>query len=142
MSLTTRTTLVLFALGAGIAWLFGGREGAGVMAGFLCGAAIAGITLAVQRKIALERPRFLLHAVFAGFLIKAFAVLSLTLLVAFVPGVNAAVHPVAFLLAFAATAILILLPATLDTLRLLSPTRAVVARIRELEAAKARGSTP
>jgi hypothetical protein len=123
MNATTATTLVLFALAAGLAWYLGGREGAGVMSGFLCGAAIAGVTLAVQRKVALERPRFLLHAVFAGFLLKAFVLLSSTLVVAYVPALNAAMHPVAFLLAFAATALLILLPATLDTLKLLTPSR-------------------
>jgi hypothetical protein len=127
MNATTATTLVLFALGAGLAWYLGGREGAGVMSGFLVGASVAGITLAVQRKIALERPRFLLHAVFAGFLLKAFLLLTLTLVVAYVPALDAAVHPAAFLLAFAATAILILLPATIDTLRLLTPSRTALA---------------
>jgi len=121
MSLTTATTLCLFALCVALAWWLSGREGAGVLGGFLCGAAIAGATLGLQRKIALERPRFLVHAVFAGFLIKAFALLALTLLVALVPAISANVHPVAFLVAFAGTALLILLPATLDTLKLVTP---------------------
>jgi hypothetical protein len=131
MSLTTLTTLVLLALAAGLAWFLGGRDGVGVMSGFLCGAAIAGVSLGLQRKIALERPRFLVHAVFAGFLLKAFALLGLTLLVALVPAIAAACNPVAFLLAFAAAALLILLPATFDMLKLVSPARAAVGRLPE-----------
>jgi hypothetical protein len=56
MSLTTTTTLALLALAAGVAWYLGGREGTGVLAGFLAGASIAGLSLALQRRIATEKP--------------------------------------------------------------------------------------
>jgi hypothetical protein len=120
MNLTTKTTLLLLALAAGLAWVLGGRLGVGVISGFLAGASIAGLSLALQRRIALERPRFVLHALFAGFLLKAFALLLLTLTVALVPSLAAVCDPVAFLFTFAATAIAILLPATMDTLRILT----------------------
>lgn len=123
MNLTTRTTLLLLAAAGAIAWYLGGRVGVGVMSGFLAGASIAGLSLALQRRIARERPRFVLHATFAGFLLKAFALLGLTLVVALVPSIAAVCDPVAFLITFAATAIAILLPATLDTLKTLTAPR-------------------
>jgi hypothetical protein len=127
MNLTTATTLVLLALAAGLAWYLGGREGTGVISGFLAGAAISGLSLELQRRVARERPQFLVHAVFAGFLLKACAVLGLTLTVALVPPLAAICDPVAFLVAFAAAALAILTPATLDTLRLVTPARAPAA---------------
>ena len=66
-----------------------------------------------------QLPRFLLQAVLAGFLIKAFALLGLTLLVRFYAPLAEVCDALSFLVAFAATAIAILVPATLDTLRLL-----------------------
>lgn len=124
MSLTTTTTLALLALAAGVAWYLGGREGTGVLAGFLAGASIAGLSLALQRRIAEKKPRFLMHAVFAGFLLKAFALLGATLIVAYVPPIARVCDPVMFLIAFAGAALLILLPATLDTLRIVTAKRA------------------
>ncbi len=123
MNLTTTTTLVLLAAAGGLAWFLGGRAGVGVLSGFLAGASIAGLSLALQGRIARERPRFVLHAVFAGFLIKAFALLVLTLSVALVPSIAAVCDPVAFLISFAGAAIAILLPATLDTLKALTAPR-------------------
>jgi hypothetical protein len=124
MNLTTTTTLALLALAAGAAWYLGGREGTGVLAGFLAGASVAGLSLALQRHIARERPRVVIHALFAGFLLKAFVMLGATLIVAFVPPISRACDPVMFLIAFAGAALLILLPATLDTLRIVAPRRA------------------
>ena len=123
MSLTTTTTLTLLALAAGVAWYLGGREGTGVLAGFLAGAAVAGVSLGLTRKIARERPRFLIHAVFAGFLLKAFALLVSVLVVAYVPAISRVCDPVMFLIAFAGAALLILMPATLDTLRIVTTKR-------------------
>jgi len=123
MNLTTRTTLLLLALATGLAWYLGGRVGVGLMSGFLAGASIAGLSLALQRRIARERPRFVLHAAFAGFLLKAFALLAMTLVVALVPSIAAVCDAVAFLITFASAALAILLPATLDTLKTLTAPR-------------------
>jgi len=119
MTLTSLTTLAGLALAAGIGWTLGGRAGTGVLAGFCAGASVAGLCLLLQRRTAQHRPRFLLQAVLAGFLIKAFALLGLTLLVRFYAPLAEVCDALAFLVAFAASAIAILVPATIDTLRLL-----------------------
>lgn len=128
MTLTSITTLAGLALAAGIGWSLGGSRGTGVWTGYCAGASIAGAALLLQRWTAQHRPQFLLQAVLAGFLIKAFALLALTLLVRFCAPIAAVCDALSFLLACAATAILILVPATLDTLRLLETRRAVVRR--------------
>jgi len=123
MTLTSITTLAGLALAIGIGWSLGGSQGTGVLAGFCSGASVAGLCLLLQRKAALHRPQFLLQAVLAGFLIKAFALLSLTLLVRLYAPLTGVCDPLSFLLSFAATAIAILVPVTLDTLRLVEARR-------------------
>jgi hypothetical protein len=127
MTLTSITTLAGLALAAALGWTLGGSAGTGVLAGFCAGASVAGACVLLQRKAALHRPQLLLQAVLAGFLIKAFALLGLTLLVRFCTPIAAVCDTLSFLLAFAATAIAILVPATLDTLRLI-PQQAAVRR--------------
>jgi hypothetical protein len=119
MTLTSITTLAGLALAGALGWTLGGSAGTGIVAGFCAGASVAGLCVLLQRKAAAQRPQLLLQAVLAGFLIKAFALLTLTLLVRFWPPLAAVCDALSFLLAFAATAIAILVPATLDTLRLL-----------------------
>lgn len=119
MTLTSITTLAGLVLATGIGWSLGGSLGTGVLAGFCAGASTAGLCLLLQRKAALQRPQLLLQAVLAGFLIKAFALLALTLLVRYCGPIAEVCDALSFLVAFAATAIAILVPATLDTLRLL-----------------------
>ena len=123
MNLTSITTLAGLALAAVIGWGLGGTQGTGVLAGFCAGASVAGLCLVLQRKAAQQRPQLLLQAVLAGFLIKAFALLSLTLLVRLYTPLAEVCDALSFLLSFAATAILILVPATLDTLRLIEARR-------------------
>ncbi len=123
MTLTSITTLAGLVLAAGIGWSLGGSRGTGVLAGFCAGASVAGLCVLLQRKAALRRPQFLLQAVLAGFLIKAFALLTLTLLVRFYTPLAQVCDTLSFVLAFAATAIAILVPATLDTLRLVEARR-------------------
>ena len=120
MTLTTQTTLALFALSAGLGFYVGGPSGVGIVAGFLSGASIAGLSLGLQRWVAREKPQFLLQAVLGGFLVKAFAMLAATLIVHYVPALSAVCDSVSFLVAFAVTVIAILLPATIDTLRLIA----------------------
>jgi len=123
MNLTSITTLAGLALAAVIGWSLGGTQGTGVLAGFCAGASVAGLCLVLQRKAAQQRPQLLLQAVLAGFLIKAFALLSLTLLVRLYTPLAEVCDALSFLLSFAATAIVILVPATLDTLRLVEARR-------------------
>jgi hypothetical protein len=120
MTLTTQTTLALFALAAGLGWYVGGPVGVGIVAGFLGGASIAGLSLALQRYVARAKPQFLLQAVLGGFLLKAFVMLAATLIVHYVPALSDVCSSVSFLVAFAVAVIAILLPATVDTLRLVA----------------------
>jgi hypothetical protein len=135
MSLTSITTLAGLALAAGIGWSLGGSTGTGVLAGFCAGASVAGLCLFLQRKTALHKPQYLVQAVLAGFLIKAFALLGLTLLVRFYQPLAQVCDALSFLLAFAASAIAILVPATLDTLRLVEA-RKPAAALRQGQAAR------
>jgi hypothetical protein len=123
MTLTSITTLAGLALAAVLGWSLGGTQGTGVLAGFCAGATVAGLCLVLQRKAAQHRPQLLLQAVLAGFLIKAFALLTLTLLVRLYTPLAEVCDALSFLLSFAATAIAILVPATLDTLRLVEARR-------------------
>lgn len=74
----TRTTLVvLVALGAAL-WLaleLGGRLGAGVLSGYLLGAALAGLSSLYQRHVLLTRPALALRASVVGFLVQLAALL-------------------------------------------------------------------
>lgn len=124
MSRTTIATLAGLALASGLAAFLRGSVGTGILAGFLAGASTAGLCVLLQRKVAERKPQFLLQAVLAGFLIKAFAMLVTTLVVHYVPPIARVCDVLAYLVAFAVTAIGILVPATLDTLRWLERSRA------------------
>lgn len=123
MNLTTTTVLAGLGVAAAVGWSLGGADGTGVLAGFLAGASVAGGCVLLQRKVALSAPQYLVQSVLAGFLIKAVAMLATTLALALVPALRDACAPLAYLIAFAASSIGILVPATLDTLRLLEHRR-------------------
>ncbi|MBL8862373.1 MAG: hypothetical protein JNK02_10220 [Planctomycetes bacterium] len=121
MTLTTKTTVAGLAVALAAAFVLGGRQGSGALAGFLAGAFTAGLALVVQRRLARTRPELLAASVLAGFLLKACAMLATTLAVRFVPVLADAFDAVAFLFGFAGAALLVLGPATLETLRGLGP---------------------
>ncbi len=123
MTLTTITTLVGLAASSAIAWLLGGRMGTGVFAGYLAGAFVAGLALLAQRRLSAMRPELLPASVMAGFLIKAFAMLVLVLVVRYVAPLAAVADARGFLFGFGGSTLLVLGPATLDTLRALDTRR-------------------
>lgn len=123
MTLTTKTTLVGLTAALAVGFGLGGREGAGALAGFLTGAFTAGLALLMQRRLARTRPELLVASVMASFLIKAFAMLASTLCVHYVPALAQAFDAVAFLFGFAGATLLVLGPATFDTLRTLGSAR-------------------
>ena len=125
MTLTTITTLIGLAISGALAWTLGGRVGTGALAGYLAGAFVAGLALLAQRRLANARPELIAASVMAGFLIKAFAMLALTLTVRYVPALADRLDAVAFLLGFAGAALLILGPATFETLRTLDARRKI-----------------
>ena len=117
MTLTTQTTLALAALALGLGWFLGGTSGAGVFSGFAAAATVAGVALLLQRRIAAARPAYLLPAVLGGLLLKACALLGLTALVRLCAPLAALADWFAFALSFGATTLVILVPATLETLQ-------------------------
>lgn len=117
MTLTTITTLLGLAVSGAVAWTLGGRAGTGAIAGYLAGAFVAGLALLLQRRLAATRPELLAASVLASFLIKAFAMLALTLAVRFVAPLAEIADAPAFLFGFAGATLLVLAPATLETLR-------------------------
>lgn len=111
MTLSTKITLIGLAAAIALAISLGGREGAGVFAGFTAGASLALASALSQRRIAHARPELVLHLIGAAFVAKIFVLLGLTLLVRFVEPIAASLESHAFVLAFAA-AVLALLPVT------------------------------
>jgi hypothetical protein len=82
----------------------------------------------LQRAAAQRRPHLLLHAVLGGFLLKAVAMLVLTLAVRFVRPLAGVADARWFLGGFAGAALLVLVPATFETLRTIDPARVRAAR--------------
>lgn len=132
MTLTTIATLVGLAASAAIGWSYGGRMGTGVISGYLAGAFVAGLALIAQRRLAAMRPELLSASVMASFLIKAFAMLLLVLAVRYVAPLAEVADARGFLFGFGGATLLVLGPATFETLRTLDARRnAPVARVGE-----------
>lgn len=124
MTLTTTTTLVGLAAACASAWALGGRLGTGAVAGYLAGACVAGLALLAQRRLAASaRPQMLAPSVMLGFLLKAFALLTLTLAVRYVAPLAQIADARSFLFGCGGAILLVLAPATLETLRALGPRR-------------------
>jgi hypothetical protein len=119
MSLTTQIALLGTAAAAAAAWFTEGPVGAGILAGFLAGAATAGAASLLQHRLARLAPRWIFHALLASLLFKAGALVCAGLLLHYVPALGRAFDLGAFLLAFAVAVLLLLAPSTLDTLRVL-----------------------
>jgi hypothetical protein len=123
MSSTTQITLLGTSAAAAAAWFAAGPVGAGILAGFLAGAATAGAAALLQHRLARLAPRWIFHALLASLLFKAGMLVCAGLLLHYVPALARAFDLRAFLLAFAAAVLLLLAPATLDTLRELKLSR-------------------
>jgi hypothetical protein len=117
--------LLAIALAAPVAWRLGGAHAGGIVAGVLLG---GGLTLgfaAWQRHLITRAPRRVMQAVAAGLLCKLFALLAGVLLLRFVEPLGARCDWQSFLVAFAAAAVLVLLPRTVETMRLPKASRAL-----------------
>lgn len=111
MTVSTKITLIGLAAAIALALGLGGRDGAGVFAGFTAGSSLALALALAQRRISHARPELVLHLIGASFVVKIFVLLALTLLVRFVEPVAASLEWRAFLFSFA-VAVLALLPVT------------------------------
>src|SRR5881628_2404994 len=118
---TSWTALLGLSATVIVAWSLGGRAGAGALAGFITGGTFAAGALALQRRAAMRRPDLPLAALLGGFLLKSFALLASVAAVRFVEPLAVRLDWIAFALGFGAAALSILIPATLETLKLVRP---------------------
>ena len=112
MSLTTTATLIGLGASLFVAWRLGGALGAGASAGFVVGAAVTGWGIVRQRRVIASRPGRALQALVEGFLAKLAVIVLATLALVLVPPLGAALDWRAFLVAFAAAVLIVLLPGT------------------------------
>ncbi len=119
MKLTTLGTLLTLAAAAVIAGALGGRLAWGVVAGALCGCAVAGLAAAWQRHVLRTRPERLVSAMAGSFLFKLAFVLMGALAFRYVPSAAERADWRSFLAAFAGAVLVVMLLATAETARLL-----------------------
>lgn len=117
MKLTTLGILSTLALAAPIAGSLGGRLAWGVVAGVMCGCAVAGLSAAWQRHLLLTRPERLMAAMAGSFLFKLAFVLLGALAFRYLPGASDRADWRSFLAAFAVSVLVVMLLATAETAR-------------------------
>ncbi len=108
MRLSTLLSLGLVAASAAIGAGVGGAVGLGLFAGTCLGASLSGFATAIQRRLVAERPHLVLPAFAAAFGAKLMLLFLLLGLVLLAPELARTLHPVALLLSFGASAILVL----------------------------------
>ena len=95
------------ALAAFAAWQLGGTEGAGVVAGYLCGASVSGLCLMRRRMVLRTRPDQLMRVMAESFLFKLSMVMMGALAFRFVDAAAARVDWRSFLVSYAASVVLV-----------------------------------
>jgi len=119
MTRTTLATLAALLIAAALAFQLGGREGAGVVAGVLCGAAVANLGALWQRHAFRHHAERAFRSVVEVFLFKLAFVLLGALAFRYVEAAAARVDWKAFLVTFAAAALLVQTVAVFESVRLL-----------------------
>lgn len=135
------TSLVLLTgtvLSAVLAWQIGGPQGAGVLAGFLCGVTVSGLCLARQRQLLRQHPERVLRGVAESFALKLAFVLLGALAFRYVDAAAQRVDWRAFLVAFAGAVVVVAAIGTVHALGDAAGRRRALAaapdRLEELEA--------
>jgi hypothetical protein len=123
MTHTTAGTLIGLAIAGAVAWFAGGSLGRGILAGAVAGAFITGLCLAWQRHTLEYKPEKLVHVAVAGFLVKLAAVLCGSLALRAFDGSLEIADWRGFLVTFVVTAVLVLIPGTIENMRKLAPRR-------------------
>lgn len=123
MNLSTAGASIGLAAALAVGLSSAGAIGNGVLLGYLAGATVTGATLLWQRYEISRRPERLLATSLGGFALKFAVVLGGSLCLRDVAPLAARFDWRSFLIAFAASAILILIPGTIDNVRLLSHPR-------------------
>lgn len=124
MTPTNLATLLGVGLAAAVAWQLGGSTGTGVMLGGLVAAIVTGLGLLWQRNLLRRSPRLVMGALAAGFLLKLVVLASIGMLLRFNEPLGARADWQAFVLAFVAIAVIVLIPGTFENARVLRGSRA------------------
>ena len=123
MKLFATLTLLALAAAGALAWRLGGALGWGVLAGFLCGAALSAAAVCWQQQTLLRRgSAFVLSAFALAFLAKLIVVVGVTLVLRFVDGpgsIGSLVDWRAFLIAFPVAVLCVSSLGSIGTLRVL-----------------------
>ena len=119
MKLMFPGTLCAVAVAAVVAWRLGGAEGVGVGVGVAMGAGISMLGHEWQQHALRTRPEAAMRAMLVGFLFKLAVVLSGALAFRYLEPVAARVDWRAFVLAFAAGVLAVMVLGTLDSARAL-----------------------
>lgn len=124
LSPTTLVLLATLAVSGALAWNAGGAVGGGILCGSLAGTSLTGLSVLRLRHTARHNPKQVFRALVEGFLAKFAVLLVGTLSFHGVDMLREQVDPTAFLLTFACAALLILVPGTWESARILSAGRA------------------
>jgi hypothetical protein len=117
--------LIGLAAALPVAWQLGGTAGNGALVGWAAGAGTTFALLAWQARLRERAPQRMLQAFAASMLLKLCVLLACALAVRFVEPLAARVDWRAFLVAFAASAVLVLVPGTIETMRPSKASRAL-----------------
>lgn len=119
MTPTTLGTLLLLLVAAPLAWWLGGSLGVGVLAGVLAAASVGVAMVIYQRRIAVQRPSWIIPAFALAFLVKLVVLVVLTAVFRFVDLLAARVDWRSFLMSYAAAAVVLLALGTTEAARAL-----------------------
>ncbi len=123
MNMSTIGAVIGLVAALGVRWSLSGALGNGVLLGYFAGACVTGATLVWQRHELAHHPERLLVTALAGFAVKLAVVLGGALCLRYLEPAAALFDWKSFLITFAASAILILIPGTIDNVRTLSTHR-------------------
>lgn len=117
--------LLALAIALPVAWRLGGAHAGGIAVGALLG---GGSTLAFgawQRRLLAVAPARVMHAIAAGMLVKLCLLLAVVLCLRFVAALATVCDWRSFLVAFAASTVVVLAPRTFETMCLPKASRAL-----------------
>jgi hypothetical protein len=117
MNASTIGALLGLVTALAVGWSLAGSEGNGVVLGYLAGASLTGAALVWQRHEIARHPERLLLTAVCGFAAKFAAVLVGGLFLRYYEPAAQLFDWKSFLIAFVASAILILIPGTMDNMR-------------------------
>jgi hypothetical protein len=131
MTRTALVTLAALAVAGLVAWRLGGTVGAGVIAGFLCGAWIAVSGAAWQMHVARTRPERVMQASGLTFLFKLLALVGFGFVFRFIDAAGERVDWRSFLVTYTAAVLVVMIPGAFDSARALKERRRAAGLVGE-----------